>query len=166
MDSNKNGEAMKNFCRQDLIRIVDTFEDKPEALNYMTHLLADSGCLNFPDRFLAAVRGREDIMSTGIGKGIAIPHARDLTVNSLQMAVCLLRNPMDFSSIDNLPVSLIFMIAAPQSSNQQYMQILRSLSEYLRDEDHRNNMINSENEIKLYEYICEIEDIIISNIVD
>src|SRR5690606_26437918 len=114
----------------------------------------------FPDRFLAAVRGREDIMSTGIGKGVAIPHARDLTVTALRIAVCLIKNPLDYQSVDDLPVQLVFLIAVPQSSNKEYMNILRSLSEYLREDAKRNKLLNSTNETELYHEVLAIEDII------
>ena len=119
---------MSKLFRPELVKIVEKFENKSECLDYMAALLSDCGCLSFPDRFLAAVKGREEIMSTGIGRGIAIPHARDLTVNCLQIAVCMVRKEMEFTSVDGLPVRLIFMIAVPQSSNQDYMKILRSLS--------------------------------------
>ncbi len=69
----------------------------------MANLLSESGCLSFPDRFLAAVKGREEIMSTGIGKGIAIPHARDLTVSCLRIAVCLVKQDLAF------PVWIIYL---------------------------------------------------------
>ena len=119
---------MNKLFMPELVKIVEKFENKNACLQYMANLLSESGCLSFPDRFLAAVKGREEIMSTGIGKGIAIPHARDLTVSCLRIAVCLVKQDLDFSSVDNLPVHLVFMIAVPQSSNQDYMKILRSLS--------------------------------------
>ncbi|NLA45433.1 MAG: PTS sugar transporter subunit IIA, partial [Candidatus Cloacimonetes bacterium] len=102
---------MNRLIEPELVKIVNSFESKNECLDYMVGLLAESGCLNKPDRFLAAVKGREEIMSTGIGKGVALPHARDLTVNALKMAVCVIRQPLDFMSVDNLPVQLVFMIA-------------------------------------------------------
>ncbi|HCM16433.1 MAG TPA: PTS system IIA component fructose subfamily (modular protein), partial [Candidatus Cloacimonas sp.] len=79
---------MNALFKPELVRIVDAFKSKSDCLDYMAELLSDSGCLSFPDRYLAAVKGREEIMSTGIGRGIAIPHARDLTVECLRIAVC------------------------------------------------------------------------------
>lgn len=151
---------MNKLFLPDLVKIKDGFESKAECLNYLATLLADSGCLSFPDRFLAAVRGREDIMSTGIGNGVAIPHARDLTVSCLKIAVCLIRSPLDFVSVDDKPVQIVFMIAVPQSSNKEYMRILRSLAEYLRQEENRNKLINASNETELYNEVLDIESII------
>jgi len=151
---------MNRLFQPDLVRIVDGFETKNACLDYLTTLLADSGCLSFADRFLAAVKGREEIMSTGIGKGVAIPHARDLTVSCLKIAVCLIQEPLEFDSVDNLPVQLVFMIAVPQSSNKEYMRILRSLSEYLRQIENRNQLIQAKDETELYHEVIKIEDII------
>jgi mannitol/fructose-specific phosphotransferase system IIA component (Ntr-type) len=152
------GEKMSKLFQPELTKIVDGFESKSACLDYMTRLLSKSGCLAFPDRFLAAVRGREDIMSTGIGRSVAIPHARDLTVSALRTAVCLLRTPLDYESVDDQPVRIIFMIAVPQNSNKDYMKILRSLSEYLRQDDKRELMLNAKNEMELYNEIIKIED--------
>ena len=149
---------MNRLIEPELVKIVNSFESKNECLDYMVGLLAESGCLNKPDRFLAAVKGREEIMSTGIGKGVALPHARDLTVNALKMAVCVIRQPLDFMSVDNLHVQLVFMIAVPQDLNKEYMKILRILAEYLRDNDRRQNLINARDEEELYNEVQHIEE--------
>ena len=153
---------MNRLIEPELVKIVNSFESKNECLDYMVGLLAESGCLNKPDRFLAAVKGREEIMSTGIGKGVALPHARDLTVNALKMAVCVIRQPLDFMSVDNLPVQLVFKIAVPQDLNKEYMKILRILAEYLRDNDRRQNLINARDEEELYNEVQHIEETMVN----
>lgn len=146
----------------DLVRIVDHFETKKDCLNYMVNMLSESGCLLFPDRFAAAVKGREEIMSTGIGREVAIPHARDLTVSCLKIAVCLIRSPLEFISLDDLPVRIVFMIAVPQNSNKEYMKILRSLSEYLRGDEAREELLCSQDEKELYYNVKKIEESILT----
>lgn len=146
----------------DLVRIVDHFETKKDCLNYMVNMLSESGCLLFPDRFAAAVKGREEIMSTGIGREVAIPHARDLTVSCLKIAVCLIRSPLEFISLDDLPVRIVFMIAVPQNSNKEYMKILRSLSEYLRGDEARAELLCSQDEKELYYNVKKIEESILT----
>ncbi len=155
---------MNRLFQPELVKIVDGFHTKSECLTYLTALLEQSGCLNFPDRFLAAVKGREDIMSTGIGKGVAIPHARDLTVSCMKMSACLIRQPLEFESVDDLPVQLVFMIAVPQSANKEYMKILRSLSEFLRQSENRDTLINATTEMELYNEVLKIEKIIADSI--
>lgn len=155
---------MDRLFLPELVKIVDSFPSKMACLEYMTELLATSGSLSFPDRFLAAVKGREEIMSTGIGKGVAIPHARDLTVTHLHAAACLIREPLEYQSVDDLPVQLVFMIAVPQSSNREYMRILRSLSEYLRQDANRADLLRSTNESGLYEHVLKIEELLAASI--
>ncbi|GAB1366899.1 PTS sugar transporter subunit IIA [Candidatus Cloacimonadaceae bacterium] len=153
-----NGETMNRLFLPELVKIVDEFDSKQDCLHYMANMLSESGCLSFPDRFLAAVKGREEIMSTGIGRGIAIPHARDLTVSCLKIAVCLIRKDLEFNSVDSLPVHLVFMIAVPQSSNQDYMKILRSLSEHLRQEENRQTLTQALSEGELYDKVQLLEN--------
>jgi mannitol/fructose-specific phosphotransferase system IIA component (Ntr-type) len=154
---------MTKLFKRSLVKIVDGFEDKSHCLDYMAEMLSKSGCMEFPDRYLAAVKGREEIMSTGIGREVAIPHARDLMVNTLRIAVCLLKEPLEFNSMDNLPVRVVFMIAVPQNSNTTYMMILRSISEYLRQDDKRLALLESGTEDELYAKVREIEDVITKN---
>lgn len=149
---------MNALFKPDLVRIVDNFDTKGECLNFMAELLSTSGCLSFPDRYLAAVKGREEIMSTGIGKGVAIPHARDLTVSCLRIAVCRLKQALDFQAVDDQAVNLVFMIAVPQSSNHEYMRILRCLSEYLRQDENRALLLESTTDLELYNHVHKIED--------
>ncbi|MCD8481160.1 MAG: PTS sugar transporter subunit IIA [Candidatus Cloacimonetes bacterium] len=157
---------MNRLFKPELVKIVESFESKGKCLDFMTDLLSASGCLSFPDRYLAAVKGREEIMSTGIGRGIAIPHARDLTVSCLRIAVCKLATPMDFNSVDGQPVNLVFLIAVPQNSNHQYMQILRSLSQHLREDKNRDLLLRASTDKELYTYVQDIEDIIGKSLAD
>jgi len=155
---------MAKLFKKNLVRIVERFENKAACLEHMTQLLANCDCLQFPDRFIAAIKGREDIMSTGIGREIAIPHARDLTVTCLRVAVCMLIEPLEFNSFDNLPVRLVFMIAVPQNTNQEYMKILRSMSEFLRQDENRQNLLSSQTEDELYTKISELDHVIAQNL--
>ena len=157
---------MNALFTPELVRIVDAFDSKNDCLDYMAKLLAGSGCLHFPDRYIAAVKGREDIMSTGIGRGIAIPHARDLTVSCMKIAVCRIKTPLDYQSVDDQPVNLVFMIAVPQNSNQEYMRILRNLSEFLRQDENRAQLLGANSDMELFQYVYAMEDNILSPTAD
>lgn len=148
---------MDRLFLPDLVRIVDGFDTKAECLEYLCGLLADSGCLSFPDRFLAALKSREEVMSTGIGRAVAIPHARDLTVTELRIAVCLLRSSLDFDAVDGVPVRLVFMTAVPETASREYMKILRGLSEYLRQDEMRNQLFEARDDKELFDYVLQIQ---------
>ncbi|MGI6198269.1 MAG: PTS sugar transporter subunit IIA [Candidatus Cloacimonadaceae bacterium] len=139
------------------VRIVDHMDSKSLCLEFMCQLLVDTGSLELADRFLDAVKGREEVMSTGIGKGVAIPHARDATVKELKIALCLIRRGIDFESLDKKPVNLVFLTAVPSDANREYMNVLKGLSEYLRHDDKRLPMMEAKDEKELFEYARQIE---------
>ncbi|HBX66461.1 MAG TPA: hypothetical protein DEG32_09995, partial [Balneolaceae bacterium] len=71
-----------------------------------------------------AVFEREKIMSTGVGKGLAIPHAKTKAVTENHAAFALLKEPLDFDSIDGEPVRLVFLLVGPESNNSQHIKLL------------------------------------------
>lgn len=148
---------MSTLFKPELVKILPGFASKGECLGYMAELLASQECLIFPDRFLKAILGREEIMSTGIGRGVAIPHARDITVSKMGIALCRLQKPLEYNALDDLPVNLVFMIAVPQEASHAYMQVLKTLSEYLRDDARRNLLETAATELELYNYAKDIE---------
>ncbi len=156
----KNAVKTNELFQSELVKIVDGFASKADCLEQMCSLLAQSDCLGSHQRFLDAVNGREDIMTTGIGKNVAIPHARDLSVSCLKAAVCLLREPLDFQSVDGLPVQLIFMIAIPQTAGKEYMKVLRAISEYLRDDAKRQALLNSKTSAELNHEVLKIQALV------
>ena len=140
-----------------LVRVVDHIGSKALCLEFMCQLLSDAGCLEFADRFLAAVQTREAVMSTGIGKEVAIPHARELGVKELKVAMCLFGRGIDFQAVDNKPVRLVFLTAVPQDAGREYMTLLKGLSEYLRQDALRLPLLNAKDEKELFEYARQIE---------
>lgn len=139
------------------VRIVDHMPSKALCLEFMCQLLVESGSLEIVDHFLDAVKSREEVMSTGIGKGVAIPHARDISVKELRTALCLIRNGIEFESLDRKPVKLVFLTAVPNDANREYMSVLKGLSEYLRQDDKRLPMMEAKDEKELFEYARQIE---------
>ena len=114
--------------------------DKKSCLQDMVSLFAENGITSSEKDFLEKVYEREDMMSTGIGRHIAIPHARCSKVDQLAIAFFRLTNNLDFDSIDDEPVKLIFMIAIPESMNQDYMKILKAISNFCHDSDNLDRL--------------------------
>jgi mannitol/fructose-specific phosphotransferase system IIA component (Ntr-type) len=88
---------------------------------------------------------------------VAIPHARNETVKKLRTALCLIRNGIDFESLDKKPVQLVFLTAVPSDANREYMSVLKGLSEYLRHDNNRLPMLEAKDEKELFEYARQIE---------
>jgi mannitol/fructose-specific phosphotransferase system IIA component (Ntr-type) len=90
-----------------------------------------------------AIEEREALLSTGVGHGIALPHARTAALGSLQMAVGTTARPVDFGAVDELPVRLVWMLAAPPSASGLHVRTLAKISGLLRDESVRERLVDA-----------------------
>jgi mannitol/fructose-specific phosphotransferase system IIA component (Ntr-type) len=93
---------------------------------------------------------RENLMSTGIGKKLAIPHARSKIVKKLKIAVYVLDNELEYNSIDGEAVKVIFMIAVPEDKKEEYMKVLSVISNFLRIDENREMLFNAKTEDKIF----------------
>lgn len=132
--------------------------DKKSCLTEMTEFLQEKGVVDDQKIFLDDILAREKIVSTGIGRGIAIPHARSRSAKQLRVAVFVLDNELDFDSIDKHPVRLIFMIVVPESMKKEYVKILSLISNYLKDDNNIKRMLNCDTKEQLYKLLKEIEN--------
>lgn len=118
--------------------------DKAATLQYLVKHLKEKGRINSDKVVLNALLTRENMGSTGIGKGIAIPHSRTLVANRLTVVAARSPEGIDFNSMDGKPVHLIFLILAPpQEKNNQYLPLLGRLVETLRDASVRKKLLSA-----------------------
>ena len=115
---------------------------RDEALGKMVYLLSKEGKLEDRDAFYKAILEREKIVSTGIGMGVAIPHAKLKDFNDFFLAIGIQQNKgLEWNAIDKTPVRLIFMIGGPEDKQTQYLQILSSLTKAIKNEDLRKELL-------------------------
>ena len=114
--------------------------DKNETIVQMAGFLASINNLHDADLISRKILEREAEMSTGIGLGIAIPHARVEKVDQVYMAAARSVKGVDFTAIDGQPVHLIFMIVSPVNASSDHMQVLSSLSRIMSYEDIRKKL--------------------------
>lgn len=128
------------------MRIIDLLDErsisldaaptsKNEALDMVIELMIKSGKIRDKEAYKKQVYLREEESTTGIGGGIAIPHGRCSAVKKPGLAVMVVRDGVDFASLDGEPVNLIFLIAAPDTKDNVHLDILSKLSVLLMDED-------------------------------
>ncbi len=115
--------------------------DKQDALHQITELMNKQGNVADLEKYRQAVLAREKESSTGVGEGIAIPHAKTSAVNKPGLAAMVVPNGVDFDSLDGAPVKLIFLIAAPEKAENTHVDMLSRLSEMLMDETFRANLL-------------------------
>lgn len=119
----------------------------------MVNLLSKSDKVTNQKALEKAIIDRENLMSTGIGYGIAIPHAREKSVKDFIIALGIHKNGISYESIDDKPVQLIFMIASPENKNREYIIIMSKLSVILKDSELREKILASDSEKEIYQII-------------
>ena len=106
---------------------------KEEAIKEMADLEVATGIVNNEDEFIKSIWARENESTTGIGGGIAMPHARNEYINKARVLFAKSSKGIDYNSLDNAPVNLFFMITAPAGADNTHLQALAKLSGLLID---------------------------------
>jgi len=135
-----------------LIKINLTVTDKEQLLEKMAGDLLSSGAIKNKEDFLFLLMERESSDSTGIGRGIAIPHVRYKDVMMPKAVVYLLKDAVDYDSLDGNPVDIVIMLALPNFDIEQHKQILVFLSRSLREESDRKVLKQSRNANEVMEF--------------
>ena len=116
---------------------------KQEALDAVIDLMAASGKINDKEAYKKQVYAREEESTTGIGEGIAIPHGKCDAVSKPGLAAMVVKDGVDFESLDGEPADLIFLIAAPNTEDNVHLDVLSKLSMMLMDEDFSASLKNA-----------------------
>ncbi len=122
------------------IRLNVEVSTKEQAINNLVDLVANSGCLNDPERFRTAVFERESKVSTGLGEGVAIPHAKSAGVSKPGLGAMVVPKGVEFDSLDGKPAKLFFMIASPHQASDAHLDVLARLSTLLISDDFRKSL--------------------------
>ena len=125
------------------IALDATPKSKQETLDTAVALMVKSGKITDEDAYRKQVYAREEESTTGIGEGIAIPHGKCDAVNKPGLAAMVIKNGVDFDSLDGEPVTLLFLIAAPNTKDNVHLDVLSKLSMMLMDEEFTKNLRNA-----------------------
>ena len=127
-----------------------------DALVELATALSSAPQVKRSDELVSEILKREELMSTAIGRGIAIPHVRLSSVTDLVMAVGVCKTPItDFQPIDDMPVSLLFMIAAAYNQHSYYLQTLSYFSAKLKKKELRDSLLNAQTTDDVYKLLIE-----------
>ena len=130
---------------------------KAECINILVDLMDKTGNLNNKEEYKKAILAREDLSTTGIGDGIAIPHGKTNAVKKASLAAAVCKDGVDYDSLDGMPANLFFMIAVPDNSDNLHLEVLARLSTILMDEEFRKKLINCTNKDEFLKLIDEKE---------
>lgn len=133
-------------------------ESKTEALDQVVELMVKSGKINDREAYRRQVYAREEESTTGIGEGIAIPHGKCDAVTKPGLAAMVVKDGVDFDSLDGEPVTLIFLIAAPNTKDNVHLDVLSKLSVLMMDEEFSENLRNAKSVEEFLSIIDKADD--------
>ena len=142
----------------DSIEIGSSYKDKDELLKNAVKLMCRSGIINNEKEYLNSVLEREKESTTGVGNGIAIPHGRCKAVDKAGLAAIVLNKPVEYEALDNKPVELLFLIAAPEDKGNVHLEILSKLAMMLMDQEFTFKLKNSRTAEEFIRVIDEAEE--------
>lgn len=144
-----------DYMSEQLILLNLKAKNKDEALKELSALIGKSEKIE--DVIYKALLERENLGSTGIGKGVAIPHAKTDAAESLTIAFGISKEGVDFKSLDQEKVKIFFVFASPFKDSQIYLKVLARISRLIRDENFREKLLNCENAKEVLECIDKEE---------
>jgi mannitol/fructose-specific phosphotransferase system IIA component (Ntr-type) len=139
-----------------LVKAKVKVSSKDELFDKMIEDMYQQGNLRVRGGYSKALKSREEVLSTGIGYGLALPHARHNDVKELKAVVYTLENSLDYDAIDGYPVNIVIMIAIPLEKNQDYMGLLHNIVAALREDETRDYIAKCNSEEEIYSFFEKI----------
>lgn len=134
---------LSKFCEEDLMSFDLQGQTKEELIVELVDLTAKSSLVRDRDELLAAVMEREKLVTTGVGYGVAFPHAKTRALKGIVIVFGRSEVGVDFESMDKKPVHLLFMIAAPEDAIGAHLNVMARLSYIMKSEKNRERLMRA-----------------------
>jgi len=145
--------TLNNVLTPERIVFIDE-TNKKDVLRKLAEVLSSDSRIKNSDELLTAIYKREELMSTGIGLGIGVPHIRIGSVEDIVMAVGITSAPItDYESLDDEPIRIICMIAARSDQHPQHIKLLSAVSKRLKNTEIREQILSSKSEQEIFDII-------------
>lgn len=131
--------------------------DKADAINMLVNLQVKGGKIADREKYKEGILAREEMGSTAVGEGIAIPHAKSIAVLQPSLAAMTVPNGVDYEALDDEPSNLLFMIAAPNDGGDVHLEVLSRLMTILMDEDFRERLLSATSKDEFLKIIDDME---------
>ncbi|MDR0290413.1 MAG: PTS sugar transporter subunit IIA [Treponema sp.] len=148
----------------DYIKVDLEAEDKDEVFEELTDYFCQACKSNAREELLSALKEREAKMSTGIQKGIAIPHGNTNAVDAVRGVLGISRKGIDYDALDGKPVYLLFMILAPREDAEAHLRILKRTAMLLENPEFSIDLQSQKDALGAYRVICKHEDLLVSSL--
>ncbi|WP_067139839.1 PTS sugar transporter subunit IIA [Oceanivirga salmonicida] len=144
---------ISDYLKLEAINLKLGSKDKKSILKELFSGLANCNEVNDAKKCYDDLLERENLGSTGIGKGVAIPHAKTSGVDKIIMTIGISENPIEYNSIDNKEVKLFFMFLAPTNLSQEYLILLAKISRFIKEEKFREKLLNAKTKDEIGEIL-------------
>ena len=141
----------------DRIKIPLASTEKDALLRELVEIVGGATASGDGEEVLRAVREREQVLSTGIGNGVAIPHGKSAAVGSLVLAAGVTPKGVDFEALDGQPVQLFFLLVGPESASGEHVKALSRISRLLRRDTFRSRLVAAATPQEFFSVIAEAE---------
>jgi PTS system nitrogen regulatory IIA component len=146
-----------DFLSADAIKLSLESKNKKDAIKELVEVLFKSGKIKDKKKMVQTLLEREELGSTGIGQGIAIPHGKSDTVSDLAAAFGLSQDGISFDSLDGEPVNIFFMLVAPEGAAGAHLKALARISSLLKDKYFRKSLLGAKTPEDVIKIIQEEE---------
>jgi fructose-specific phosphotransferase system IIA component len=131
---------------------------KPEILDSLVKILAQSTSINDIEDIIKTLEERENLKTTGIGSGIAIPHCKSSEVDKVHIAIGLSKGGKDFQSLDQEPANLFFLLVAPENAGSEHLKAIAKIARLVRGTKVRQELLELTSSKEVLEYIKAKEE--------
>lgn len=135
---------ISDILSPDVVEVNLDAKDKQDSLNKIIALAAKSGKIIDIDKVSRTINEREKLVSTGVGKGFAIPHGKTDAINDIIAAFVITKDPIDFDSIDGEPVRFIFLLVGKETLLNTHIKLLSRISRLMNKDEFRAKLLEAE----------------------
>ena len=146
---------LKDFISEEGIIFTTTVSSKKSALEILSETITDQDTSLNKKKILDALLAREKLGSTGLGKGIAIPHCRLEELSNIHVAMLKLDEGIEFESTDDIPVTFLFCMIVPDNADNNHLQLVASLAELLNNKHVRQSIARCNDAKCIYQILCQ-----------
>lgn len=148
---------LSKFCDEGLISFELSCKTKEKVIEELVTLAARSKLVKDKEMLLKDVLEREKLVTTGVGYGVAFPHTKTRSVRGIVIAFGRSKQGIDFDAMDKRPVSLFFLIAAPEDAIGAHLNVMARLSYIMKSEENREKLLNIKSPKELLEMLDSVE---------
>jgi fructose-specific phosphotransferase system IIA component len=134
---------ISDILNPDVIEVNLDVKDKEDSLNKIIAIAAKSGKIIDVDKVSRTIHEREKLVSTGVGKGFAIPHGKTDAINDIIAAFVITKDPIDFDSIDGEPVRFIFLLVGKETLLNTHIKLLSRISRLMNKDEFRAKLLEA-----------------------